>query len=178
MPVQGLLSVHLSRQLVDAEEMTMERVVAVVSSLSRGRWLSSEEAALEELQLLGFGSVAETVTELSSGVRQRAVEPVSGTEHASLSSLHDEPTSIIFFVASAPEPASASTTAAYEELVAGLSEELGSPERVWAEQPSPLQWHAGELDVGVQLFDRRDTSVVMVWVEHRARSQTAKNSVR
>jgi len=158
--------------------MSMERVVAIVSSLSKGRWLVSEEAALDELQLLGFGNAAETVAELSSGVRQRRVDPVSGIEHASLSSLYGEPTSIFFFVASAPEPASASTTGAYEELVAGLSEELGSPERVWVEQPSPLRWRTGELDVGVQLFDRRDTSVVMVWVEHRTRSQTAENSAR
>jgi hypothetical protein len=87
----------------------------------------------------------------------------------SLSLFQGLPVSIGFFIASSLAPVNADTRAKYERLLAWVSGMLGESAQFLPGQPSPVRWQSGELDVGVQLFDRRD-STVMVWVEHRGRS--------
>jgi len=157
--------------------MTVEQSVGIVSSLLDGRWLDSEEAAAGALQELGFAVPAGAGRQLTGGSVQHDLEHPAGIDHASLTTADGEPVSVIFLLASVPEPQSMATTATYRALLAALSDLLGAPERVWPDQPTPVQWRTAELDVGAQLFDRRDSSV-MVWVEHRARSQQAELRAR
>jgi hypothetical protein len=158
--------------------MTVEQAVFLVSSLRDGEWLHDEEAALAKLAALGLTATPGAVTEFSSGLIQRELETALTIDQASLSTLDTAPTSVIFFIGASPEPESAVTKAAYGSLIASLSVTLGRPQRVWEDQPTPLKWCDTDLDVGVQLFDRRDTGVVMVWVEHRLRSQEAERRAR
>lgn len=150
--------------------MESEQALKIISSLLDGRWLKSEKATAEELWSLGFSMRTGSGEQLAPGVVQHELEPAPGIDQASLSTLDGEPAGIVFFIASTAESNNAGTKEVYESLISSLSQILGSPERVWADQPSPLQWCGEDLDVGLQLFDRRDSSV-MVWVEHRTRSQ-------
>ncbi|GAA1828916.1 hypothetical protein GCM10009750_10660 [Agromyces salentinus] len=153
--------------------MAMQRTAGVVLSLLDGRWLESEEAAVASLQRLGFTVMPDDGTVPPSGSRQRELMPATGIDHASLSILGSAPTNITFFIASAPERENAATRLAYENLLASLAMTLDSPQRFWADETTPVFWHHSDLEVGAQLFDRRD-STVMVWVEHRARSKAAE----
>jgi len=170
--------IELVSVLVNAGRMTVEQAAFLVTSLRDGEWLHDEEAALAKPAALGLTAIPGAVTELSSGLIQRELETALAIDQASLSTLDTAPTSVIFFIGASPEPGSVETKEAYESLIASLSVTLGKPQRVWEDQPTPLEWSDTEVDVGVQLFDRRDTSVVMVWVEHRLRSQEAERRAR
>ena len=61
----------------------------------------------------------------------------------------------------------------HDALVAALAAVFGPSRPVSHDQPSPVVWEVGELQVGVQLFDRVDSSV-MAWVDHRERSARAE----
>jgi hypothetical protein len=153
--------------------MSVEQTVGIISSLLDGRWLESDDAAHSALRGLGLTVLPGAGEELSGGLVQHEVTAPAGIDSASLTTAEGEPFSVILIVASVFEPQNATTIAAYRELLASLSETLGAPSQVWVDQPTPVHWHVGDLDVGAQLFDRRDSSV-MVWVEHRARSQRAE----
>ena len=84
--------------------------------------------------------------------------------------------SIIFFMASSPAPNDPITRRTYDALCALMSEEFGIGNRVWADEETPLRWGTGDLDIEVQLFDRRD-SQVMVSIEHRERSRRLDEAV-
>lgn len=158
---------------MNACQMTVNEVIEVVNSLRGDRWLKDDQAAIDALSGLGFAEQPGTVTALPSGLQQRHLDPPPGIDHATLSSLDGEPTSVIMFIASSLESASPTTRSEYEALVSSLTALLGSPRRVWADEPTPLLWPDADLDIGVQLFDRHD-STVMVWVEHRERSKIAE----
>jgi hypothetical protein len=164
----------LSGVLVKGGRITVERATAIITSLLDGRWLRDEATASAQLAELGFPVRPGTETELSPGLIQWELEATTGIEQPSLSSLEGKPTTVNFFVGSSPEPESATTRSAYEALIASLDLTLGAPERVWPDQPTPILWRNGDLDVGMQLFDRRDASVVMVWIEHRLRNRDAE----
>jgi hypothetical protein len=163
--------------LGEAGGMSVERAVAVVTSLREGGWLDGDEAALVRLAALGLIEKPRAGAELPSGLHRRELEAAQGIEQPSLSSVDGEPANVTFFMGSSPEPESEATRSAYRDLVAALAASLGPPQRVWADRPSPVQWREADLDIGLQLFDRRD-SVVMVWVEHRSRSQEAERRAR
>ena len=154
--------------------MSVEQAVGIISSLLAGRWLASEAAAAATLRGLGFTELP-GAEPLTGGSVQHTLAPPAGIDHASFTTLDGDPVSVIFFIASVPEPRSEATGAAYRALLASLTDGLGALERVWADQPPPMQWRGAELDVGVQLFDRRDSSV-MVWVDHRSRSDAASSA--
>ncbi|WP_435081189.1 hypothetical protein [Clavibacter michiganensis] len=61
----------------------------------------------------------------------------------------------------------------HDVLVAALGAVFGPSRPVFDDQPSPVRWHVGELDVSVQILDRVDSSV-MVGVDHRERSARAE----
>ena len=155
------------------DDMDTEQALKIISSLLEGGWLESEKTTADELWRLGFSMRNGPGEELSPGVVQRELEPPPGIDQASLSTLDGEPTGVVFFIASAADSNNAETKEVYESLTFSLSQILGSSERVWADEPSPVQWCGDDLDVGLQPFDRRDSSV-MVWVEHRGRSQKAE----
>jgi hypothetical protein len=159
--------------MVNACQMTVNKVSEIVESLRAGRWLKDDQAAIDALSSLGFAEQPSTITALPSGLQQHHLDPAPGIDHATLSSLDGEPTSVIMFIASSIEPASPTTRSEYETLIASLTAYLGSPRRVWADEPTPLLWPDADLDIGVQLFDRHD-STVMVWVEHRKRAEIAE----
>jgi hypothetical protein len=154
--------------------MTVENATAIVTSLRDGRWLQDEAAASAQLAALGFMGKPGSEAEPLPGLMQREFEGPAGIEQLSLSCLDGRPTTVTFFIGASPEPESAVTRSAYGSLIASLAASLGAPERVWPDRPMPVLWREGELDVGLQLFDRRDHSVVMVWIEHRVRSQDAE----
>jgi hypothetical protein len=154
--------------------MPVDPALAIVSSLRERQWLKNDEAAISVMTGLGFSERAGAAGEqLLSGVVQRRLEPALGIDHATVSSLDGKPTGVAIFISSSPEPANPTTKSEYKALILLLSEDLGSPKRVWSDEPTPLLWRDADLDIGVQLFDQRD-STVMVWVEHRERSTIAE----
>ena len=155
--------------------MSAEQAVGIISSLLAGRWLASEAAAAATLRGLGFTEFPGAAEPLTDGSMQHTLGPPAGVDHASFTTVDGDPVSVTFFIASVPEPRSEATGATYRALLALLTASLGALERVWADQPTPMQWRGAELDVGVQLFDRRDSSV-MVWVEHRFRSDAPSSA--
>lgn len=156
------------------DHMDVGQAVAIVSTLVPGRWLDSHEAATETLRGLGFTLRPGADTTLDGGSVLHDLEHPPGIDQASLTTLDGDPVGITFLIASVLEPHNSATDTTYRALLAALSEILGPAEQVWADQPTPVHWHAGEIDVGAQLFDRRDSSV-MVWVEHRSHSHEAES---
>lgn len=84
---------------------------------------------------------------------------------------------ICFFMTRSPRPNELSTQRAYDALCTSLSKEFGAGKRAWEDEETPLGWRGGDLEIGAQLFDRRD-STVMVSIEHRERAERAEQAVR
>ncbi len=82
---------------------------------------------------------------------------------------------ICFFMGSSRRPKDPNTRRIFDELSISMSEEFGAAKRVWDDQETPLRWQAGDLDIEVQLFDRRD-SQIMVSIEHRARAHSMEQA--
>ena len=156
----------------------VEAVAEVVTSLVGGAWPDDSSSAQVVLERLGFAIEAGSGTELGPGsvLREFAVLP-SGIESGSVQAMDNAFAGVILMFGSDPVPASGKTGTLYRELLGLLTELLGPAVRVWETELTPVQWPVGALDVGLQLFDNRD-STVMVWVEHRARAALAESVVR
>ncbi|CAQ00325.1 hypothetical protein ACR8AL_02410 [Clavibacter sepedonicus] len=94
-------------------------------------------------------------------------------DHLSLGTHAGGVTIIGFFLARHGRPRDPLVRRDHDALVAALAAAFGVFCPAFDDQPSPVLWDVGELEVGVQLFDRVDSSV-MVWVDHRERSVRAE----
>jgi hypothetical protein len=94
-------------------------------------------------------------------------------DHVILGTHAGEVTSVGFFLARHGGPRDPLVRREHDALVAALTAALGPSRSPIEGQPSPVAWDVGELQVGVQLFDRVDSSV-MAWVDHRARAARAE----
>jgi len=159
------------------DPMTTDQAVRIASSLLTGRWCASEQAATDELRRLGFTFRPEPARHLTTGSVLHDLTPAPGIDHAGFTTLDGEPAGVVFFIASSMDARNPVTNEAYQSLLAALTQSLGPAERVWPDEDTPIRWRTTDLDVGLQLFDRRDSSV-MVSVEHRARSEEAESRAR
>ncbi|OUE27276.1 hypothetical protein [Clavibacter michiganensis] len=97
-------------------------------------------------------------------------------DHLSYGTHAGEVTGVGFFLARHGGPRDPLVRCDHDALVAALTAGLGPARPVFDDQPSPVSWDVGELEVEVQLFDRVDSSV-MVGVDHRERAARAEASL-
>jgi hypothetical protein len=146
-----------------------DAVVALVRAITTPAW--PRDAAEVERMLAGVGvrSTGE-VDRWSSGSAQHTLSGgPDAVDHLSYSTHEGEVTSVGLFLARHGGPWDPAVRRDHDDLVAALERSFGPSRPALADQPSPVCWPVGELEVGVQLFDRVD-SAVMLWIEHRARS--------
>ncbi|RIJ60589.1 hypothetical protein, partial [Clavibacter phaseoli] len=93
-------------------------------------------------------------------------------DHLSYGVHADRVTGVGFFLARHGGPRDPLVRRDHDALVATLVALFGPPRAALDDQSSPVLWDVAELQVGVQLFDRVDSSV-MVDVDHRERSAEA-----
>jgi hypothetical protein len=148
-------------------------VVAFVRALATPPW--PRDAAEAERMLAGRG--AHPTGEVDAWSPGSALHALTGGPDAadslSYGTHEGEVTSVGFHLARHGGPYDPDVRREHDDLVAALTASLGPSRQVLDDQPSPVLWDVGELEVSVQLFDRVDSSV-MVWVDHRERSARAE----
>ncbi|WP_317231931.1 hypothetical protein [Clavibacter capsici] len=148
-------------------------VVALVRALARPPWPDDPADAERMLARLCVHPAEEVDAHaLDADLRALAGGP-DAVHHLSYGTHAGALTSVGFFLARHGGPRDPRVRSDHDALVAALGGAFGPSRSPMEGQPSPVLWDMGELEVGVQLFDRVDSSV-MVWVEHRERSARAE----
>ncbi|WP_368499979.1 hypothetical protein [Herbiconiux sp. A18JL235] len=87
---------------------------------------------------------------------------LSETVSASWTRFQDEFLGVMLFVYSSPDPGSKTAQAGYRKLHRHLRKALGAPQPVPGFEDTPVTvWRTGGVSVTVQLFDRRDSTVMI-----------------
>ncbi|KZC94608.1 hypothetical protein [Clavibacter tessellarius] len=148
-------------------------VVAFILALTTPPWPDDAAEAERMLARLGVHPTGE-VDAHGGGSEPRALAGGPDTvDHVSLGTHEGAVTSTHFSLARHGGPRDPLVRREHDALVAALTAALGPSRSPIEGQPNPVVWDVGELEVGVQLFDRVDSSV-MAWVEHRERSARAE----
>jgi hypothetical protein len=160
----------------DPDEATAE-VVAFVRALATPPWPRDAADAERMLAALDVHPTGE-VDAYAPDCDLRALSGGPGAvHHLSYGTHAGEVTSVGFHLARHGGPRDPLVRRDHDALVAALAAAFGPSHRAFDDQPSPVSWDVGDLEVGVQLFDRVDSSV-MVGVDHRARSAQAEAAAR
>jgi hypothetical protein len=156
----------------DPDEATAE-VVAFVRALATPPWPRDAADAERMLAALDVHPTGE-VDAYAPDCDLRALSGGPGAvHHLSYGTHAGEVTSVGFHLARHGGPRDPLVRRDHDALVAALTAVFGASHPVFDDQPSPVSWHVGDLEVGVPLFDRVDSSV-MVGIDHRARSARAE----
>ncbi|AJW79676.1 DUF6301 family protein [Clavibacter michiganensis] len=148
-------------------------VVAVVRALATPPWPRDAADAERTLARLGVHPTGEVDAHAPDSDLRALTGGPDAVHRLSYGTHAGEVASVGFFLARHGGPRDPLVRRDHDELVATLAAAFGSPRAVFHDQPSPVVWDVGELQVGVQLFDRVDSSV-MVWVDDRERSARAE----
>lgn len=163
----------------DPHGATAVVVVAVVRALATPPWPADVAEAERMLARLGVHPTGEVdAHDTGSDLRTLTGGP-DAVDHLVLGTHAGAVTSVGFHLARHGGPRDPLVRRDHDALVPALAAVFGPSRSPIEGQPSPVVWDVGELEVGVQLFDRVDSSV-MAWVEHRERSARAEaaNGVR
>ncbi|MBM7026231.1 hypothetical protein [Clavibacter zhangzhiyongii] len=147
----------------------VDAIAAFVRALATSPW--PRDAAEAERMLADRG--AHPTGEVDAWSPASARHALSGgpdaVAHLSYATHAGEVTSVGCVLARHGGPHDPAVRRDHDDLVAALTAAFGASRRPFDDQPSPILWDVGELEVGVQVFDRVDSSV-MAWVDHRERA--------
>jgi hypothetical protein len=152
----------------DPDEATAA-VVAFVRALATPPWPPDAADAERMLAVLGVRPTGEVDAYAPDSDLRALTGGPGAVHHLSYGTHAGEVTSLGFFLARHGGPRDPLVRRDHDALVAALTAVFGPSHPAFDDQPSPVAWHVGDMEVGVQLFDRVDISV-MVGIDHRARS--------
>ena len=163
----------------DPHGATAVVVVAVVRALATPPWPADVAEAERMLAGLGVHPTGEVDAYDTCSDLRALIGGPDAVDHLVLGTHAGAVTSVGFHLARHGGPRDPLVRRDHDALVPALAAVFGPSRSPIEGQPSPVVWDVGELEVGVQLFDRVDSSV-MAWVEHRERSARAEaaNGVR
>ncbi|MDO4031899.1 hypothetical protein [Clavibacter michiganensis] len=156
----------------DPDEATAA-VVAFVRVLVTPPWPSDVADAERMLAALDMHPTGEVDAYVPDSEPRALTGGPDAVDHLSYGTHAGEVASVGFHLARHGGPRDPIVRRDHDALVAALAAVFGPSCPVFDDQPSPVRWHVGELEVSVQIFDRVDSSV-MVWVDHRERSARAE----
>jgi hypothetical protein len=148
-------------------------IVAFVRALTRPPWPRDGADAERMLAALDVRPTGEVDAYAPDSDLRALTGGPDAVDHLSYGTHAGEVTSVGFSLARHGGPRDPAVRRDHDALVAALVAAFGSSRAAFDDQPSPVLWDVGELQVAVQLFDRVDSSV-MVGVDHRARSAEAE----
>jgi hypothetical protein len=148
-------------------------VVAFVRALATPPWPGDAADAERMLAALGVRPTGEVDAHAPDSDLRALTGGPDAVDHLSYGTHAGEVTGVGFFLARHGGPRDPLVRADHDALVAALTAAFGPSRPAFDDQPSPVSWDVGELGVGVQLFDRIDSGV-MVAVDHRERSARAE----
>jgi hypothetical protein len=146
-----------------------QAVVAFVRALVTPPWPRDAAEAEQMLARLGAHPTGEVDASSPASALHVLTGGPAAVTHLSSGTHAGEVTSVGFHLAQHGGPYDPDVRREHDDLVAALTAAFGPSHPAFDDQPSPLLWDVGELEVSVQLFDRVDSSV-MVGIDHRARS--------
>jgi hypothetical protein len=146
-----------------------DAVVAFVRALVTPPWPPDAEAAERMLAALGVHPTGEVAAHPPDSELRALTGGPDAVDHLGYGTHRGEVTSVGFYLARHGGPHDPDVRRDHDDLVAALSASFGPSRPAFDDQASPVLWGVGELEVGVQAFDRVDSSV-MLWIEHRERS--------
>jgi hypothetical protein len=147
----------------------VDAVVAFVRALATPPWPRDAAEAERMLTDRGAHPTGEVDTWSPASARHALSGGPDAVAHLSYATHAGEVTSVGLVLARHGGPHDPAVRRDHDDLVAALTAAFGASRRAFDDQPGPLLWDVGELEVGVQLFDRVDSSV-MAWVDHRDRA--------
>ena len=153
----------------DAPGNDADAVVDFVRALAMPPWPRAAADAERMLEALGVHPAGGIDAWSPASARHALTGGPDAVDYLSYVVHADRVTGVGFFLARHGGPRDPLVRRDHDALVAALAALFGPPRAAFGDQPSPVLWDAGELQVAVQLFDRVDSSV-MVGVDHRARS--------
>lgn len=156
----------------DPDEATAA-VVTFVRALVSPPWPRDAADAERMLAALGVRPAGEIDAYAPDSDLRALTGGPDAVHHLSYGTHAGEVASVGFHLARHGGPRDPLVRRHHDALVAALAAVFGPSRSPIEGQPSPVVWDVGELEVGVQLFDRVDSSV-MVWVDHRERSARAE----
>ncbi|OUE21667.1 hypothetical protein BFL34_01025 [Clavibacter michiganensis] len=148
-------------------------VVAFVRALATPPWPGDAADAERTLAALGVHPAGEVDAHAPDADLCALTGGPDAVHHLSYGTHRGEVTSVGAHLARHGGPRDPLVRRDHDALVAALTAAFGPSRSPIAGQPSPVLWDVDELEVGVQLFDRVDSSV-MLWVDHRERSARAE----
>ena len=148
-------------------------VVELVRALATPPWPRTAADAERMLAALGVHPTGGVDAWSPSSAQHALTGGPDAVDHLSYGVRADRVTDVGFFLARHGGPRDPLVRRDHDALVAAIAAVFGAPRAAFDDQPSPVRWDVGELQVGVQLFDRVDSSV-MVDVHHRGLSAEAE----
>ncbi|RIJ52167.1 hypothetical protein DZG00_06050 [Clavibacter lycopersici] len=157
----------------DAPGKDADAVVDFVRALVTPPWPRDAADAERMLAALGVHPTGGVDAWSPSSAQHALTGGPDAVDHLSYGVHADSVSGIGFFLARHGGARDPLVRRDHDALVAALAALFGPPRAAFDDQSSPVLWDVAELQVGVQLFDRVDSSV-MVDVDHSDRSARAE----